>query len=398
MYRKKCCFTLDKCLLKWFSSLLLLVVCVGLAAPFNEACADESELIELVRKHDGQWKKIKSIQLSYTRDGKFGGIVKPFPGCYWESDGDKSRATVIYLDHFSTDKNGNPVAEEMRRDVFCDGESRHELIIPSSEYPLDKVQLCDLVLRDEKYQAWISFRGTFDTRFYFPIPRYFFPHTETNGLTLLELVTKYPSNVVSSSNNSSGDNIVEIAIESRIDNHESFGHWKTTLLINTSKGYNIEARRSSVQTKEKPPVELIEEVTVKKYAEIDGYWIPCVVEIILHNGEPEKGNKTNFIITDCKINDTSESRLDDFRFPENLIVYGKMSDNQPENIHVWGADNKPARSFDEMTDFLEYYTNECMSGGELPQRDRHLALRITFVVFGLIMIAVALYRLYAKER
>ena len=382
-------------------SLLLLIVLGGLVVSSDVIRASEPELLEIVKRHDDMWKTIGSIQLSYTRSGSFGAINGVLPGCYCETDGNKIRVILVELGNFSTDKANRPVAVKMIRDIFYDGEKLHELKIPQDKYPLPKIRLCDYVfLRDEGYVGTITPRSFFDALIYFPIPRYFFVHTEKGGVTLLELVNKYPSRIVSSYRNESGDNIVEIAVDvgNHLDNRAELGPWKGIVRINTSKGYNIDSSWFSILTKDKPPVDLIAERSVKNYIKIGEHWIPEKIEFLLHNGEPEKiSNRTSGVINDCKINDSSESRLDDFRFPTNFVVHEQLPGDQPTVTHIWGAENKPVRSFDIILEFIEYYSNECMTG-ELSQENKYLALRISLVVLGLIMIAVALYRLYAKER
>ena len=290
---------------------------------------------------------------------------------------------MIDLGIFSTDKANRPVAVKMRRDVFYDGEKLYTLIIPQDKYPLPEIRLCDYAfLRDEGYDGTIIPGGLFDARTYSPVPRYFFVHTEEKGLTLLELVNKYPSRIVSSYRNESGDNIVEIAIEvgSHLDNRANLGPWKGIVRINTSKGYNIDSSWFSTLTKDKPPVDLIAERSVKNYTKIGEHWVPGKIEFLLHNGEPEKiSNKTNAVINDCKINDPSGSRLDDFRFPTNFVVHEVFLGNQPTVTHIWGAENKPIRSFDKILEFLEYYSNECMTG-ELPQENKVLLIRYRYFI------------------
>lgn len=389
---------MDKNLSGCMVSLLTFAVWCGLAGLFNMACANEPELLEIVKKHDEMWKKVNSIQLHYTKHYKSSVISRSFPNCYWESGGDKCRAIIAHLDSFSTDRNGNTAAVEMREDFFGDGKDLYHLVVPQNKYPLTEIRLCDYFsMKDEGCHADIIRGNASYMLLFFPLPRYFFVHTEANGVTLLEIVNKYPSRIISSSKSLSGDDIVEIAIESHIDTHKSFGPWKNTVFINTSKGYNIEGHRSFLQTKEKPPVEISGEMAVKEYTKIEEYWIPRNIEFILHNGEPSKGIRTNFVLDDCKINDTSQSRLNDFCFPTNFFVNEHLVGDQPWRGHIWGPDNKPIRSFDKSTEFMEYYAHECMRG-ELPQENKYLVLRITLVIAGLMMIGYALYRLYTKDR
>jgi len=385
---------LDRCLVK-FVLLSLLMIWGSLYVSSNGVRADESDLLELVKKHDDQWKEIDSIQLSYTRNYKSSIIVKFFPDCYWESDKGRVRSIIALHDSFSTNKDGKPVIVDVCEDFFYDGSDSYRLTIPRNKYPLTEVQLCDYAFsRNEGYSASIVSGSVFDVRLGFPLPRYFSVHTEKRGLTLTELVNKYPSKIISCSTSPSGDNLVEISIECNIDNHEHFKPWKLNISINLSKGYSIESYHRSTLTKREPLIELITEGVAKNYIEIEGkYWIPSEWETIQHNGNPPLGIRTNIVIDNCRINNTLESRLNDFRFPVNFLVNDQSQVNQPPKLHIWGQENKPIRSFDTTLKFMEYYSSECMSG-EIPPRSDYFALRIVLVILGLILIVVALYKLY----
>ena len=373
----------------------------GAVVNFGFVFASELSVNELVRKHDEHWESINSIQMFYTKHWKSSVVSRSLPNCYWESDGKRSRAIVMSLDSFSANKNGNPIVTEMCEDVFCDNGVLYRLTVPRDKYPLKEIQLCDYVsLKEEGYHA--SFvpeggtKGT-DVRMYSPLPTYFLVHTEEAVKTLLELVNKYPSRIVSTQKNDLGDDIVEIAIECNVDGHEHFVPWKMNVFINASKGYNIDSIREWTKTKGVFAIELIAERDVKKYVEIDGNWIPYHWESVLHNGDPSVGIHSSFVVEHCRINDTFESYLESFRFPTNFVVYELIPRNRSRIIHIWGPNNQPAHSFDETLKFMEFFSNECIMR-ERPQEHKHLAFRITLVIFGLIMIAIALYRLYAKDK
>jgi len=224
-------------------------------------------------------------------------------------------------------------------------------------------------------------------------------HTEKELTTLLELVNKYPSKVFSKRKNTSGDDIVDIVIDDHIGEHGQLKPWSLNVSINTSKSYNVDRYRLSAATKIEPFVEVVEEIVVKKYLEIKpGVWIPSDWESVQHNGNPSNGSRVNFVINDCRINETAQSRLNDFRFSTNLPVLERTQASQPEKIHIWGAENKPSRSFDDHIAFLDYYSEECPLGVNISPRSDYFALHIGLIILGLIMIAVAMYRLYAKER
>jgi hypothetical protein len=380
-----------------FILLFQIVVGVSLAVLFNEVFANESDPIELVQKHDEQWERIKSIQLSYTRNYVSDGVSISLD-CYWESQGERSRAIVATLD-------GNNVA--MRRDSFNDGKNLYRLTIPQDKYPLDDMKLCDYASFLGNIEgcdatfipAGVRSIGT-DIRLNFPLPKYLFVPTEGNLMTLSELINKYPSRVVSVKKNSSGDGVAEIIIESEshVSNRRLPGTWILQVYINTGKGYKIDGYRLSAVIQTAPLIEAIMERTVKKYSEIEaGYWIPSEWESIEHSGNPASDSAMNYIISNVRINENPTPRIHDFRFPINFPVLELTPADQPEKIHIWGADNKPSRTFANHVEYIEYYADECPPGELLPQENKYLALRISLVVLGLIMIIVALYRLYAKK-
>ena len=380
-----------------------IIVCVVLGMFPNTTHADELDLLEIVKKHDDMWKGITSIQLSYTRHYKTSIVSWTFPNCYWESAGSRVRAIVGDFGNFSTDKNDKPVFTERCEDFFQDGTKRYTLKVPQNKYPLLEIQLCDYknLQHGEEYSASIISTDDSYVHLNFPIPRYFFVHTDENvKMTLLELVSKYPSKIASFKKNAFGDDIVEIAVESLTDGqHKHFGRWTMKVLINMSKGYHIEDQRFFTTTKEKPSIEIIMEKFVKRYTLFGGHWIPSDIENVVHNGEPAKGAGAEIVVEDCQINSTSKSRLDDFRFPTNCIVREQLSGNKPQQTHIWGSENKPARTFDDALKFLEYFADECPPGeGLQPLESKYIAFRIAMVVLGVVMIIVALYRLYAKDR
>ncbi|MDR0520942.1 MAG: hypothetical protein LBH00_03705 [Planctomycetaceae bacterium] len=371
----------------------------------DAAHADEPDLKELVKNHDDQWKKINSVQIFFTKDYTTGVVSKSFPGCYWESEGGKSRAVVISLDSFAEDENGKPIASEMCDDIFCDGKDSYRLTVPRDKYPLKEIQFCDYFnsLKDKGYSAVFVPDGAgstgADVHLFFPLPRYFYVPAETKGMTLPELVHKYQSEIASSGKNSSGDDVIKMIVAARTGQHEYFADWELCVFINIDKGYSIDSYRYSAAAGKNSSVKIITECAVKQYRNVKGeYWIPGDWETIQHNGDPAFGIRTRFVINDCRINETSESRLHDFRFPVNFPVSELTPVNQPEKIHVWGADNKPACSFDDKMEFWKYYKNECQPQAERPQRNTVLAFRLTMAVLGLMFIAAALYRLYAKKR
>ena len=77
-----------------------------------------------------------------------------------------------------------------------------------------------------------------------------------------------------------------------------------------------------------------------------------------HNGNVAVGIITS-VVHDCRINNTSESRLDDFRFPTNFVVNELPAGKQPGKLHIWGSENQPVHTFDKIEDFMKYYTDEC---------------------------------------
>ena len=365
--------------------------------------ANEPDLLEIVKKHDDTWKEMDSIQLFYTKHYKSSVISRSLPNGYWEFGNGKTRSVATILDSFSSDKNGNPIAVEMCVDFFCDGKDIYVLTVPRDKYPLTEIRLCDYAdMKEEGSNATIfsgGIPGGVDVRSRFLLPRYFPVHTEDTALSLLELIDKYPAKIVSSKKNTSGDDFVEISIECHSNTHEHLGPWSGSILVNMSKGYNIEGYRFSTTSKSKPPVKLFTECAVKKYIKIkEEHWIPSEWEVVKHNGDSTVGIRTSFIISDYKINGTSESRLDNFCFPTNFVVGEFRAGKSGMITHIWGPENKPVRSFDAGKEYVEYYSKMCMTGKMVPQWNKHLALRISLVVLGLIMIIIALYRLYARER
>jgi hypothetical protein len=363
--------------------------------------ANDQGLLEVVKKHEDMWKNRDTIQLFFTKHYKSSVISRSLPNGYWEFGDGKTRSVTTTLDSFSSDKNGNPVATEMCVDFFCDGKDTYILTVPRDKYPLTEIRLCDYVaLKDEGSYATIfsgGVSGGVDVRSRFLLPRYFSVHTEDTVLSLLELVDKYSAKIVSFQKNTSGDDIVEIRIECHADTHEHLSPWSGRVLINMSKGYDIEGYQFSTTTKESV-VELITECAIKKHVKInEKHWIPCEWEVIRHNGDSTVGIRTSFIVSDYKINGTAESRLDNFRFPTNFVVGEYVTGKSGMIMHIWGPENKPARSFDTGKEYVEYYSKMCMTG-EIQQENKHIALRISLVVLGLIMIVIALYRLYAKDR
>jgi len=388
---------LDTCSSSFFSlSLFLLTVCYGWSVSPSQVVASEPNALEIVKKHDDAWGKIKSIQFTYTWGHNFDGVDKSFPNCYWESEEGKSRDISVFIDDNM----------ELCKDFFYDGENSYQLTVPQNKYPIKDMKFCDYVgsgLGSEGYSARFipgNIKSMVDdSRFRLPPQRYFFVYGEETWMTILELVNKYPARIVSIRRNASGDDLVDIVIECNMDTHELLEPWTLKVSINTSKGYNIDSDRLSAVTKTKLPIELITESTVKKYVEIKGgYWIPSDWDTLIHNGNPEVADRVNYVINDCRINGTLNSRLNDFRFPTNSPVIEATPADHPEKVHIWGENNEPVRSFADHEAFMEYRYNECLYGKFLPQKSEYLLLRISLVVLGLIMIIVALYRLYAKER
>lgn len=370
--------------------LFLIIVWSGLGGMSVQVRAGESDVLEVVRKHGDTWKSISSIQLSFVRHYKTRTVPTTIPNHYWESDGTRVRSIT-----------GHPGDTVICRDLFYDGQKRYMLSTPLDKYGQSEVRLCDYyaLLQDEGYSATIiPSSSDFYMHLSFPIPRYSFVHTDEGiKMTLSEIVEKYSSKIVSFKKNASGDNLVEIVIESLTDGgNKDFGSWTVRVLINTDKGYHIEEYRYLTTTKAAPPVNLIAENIVKKYALFGTHWMPCEIESIQHNGDPTKGYRTSVVIEDCKINDMSGTRLSDFRFPANLIVSEQSVGNQPGKLHIWGSEGIPIRSFDNGLDFEKYYADECRYVGSLSE-NKYLAFRILMVILGIIMTIIAIYMLHAKK-
>ncbi|MCL2005057.1 MAG: hypothetical protein FWG73_02725 [Planctomycetaceae bacterium] len=328
------------------------------------ATANEPDLLEIVQKHDEQWEKINSIQTRFTQHFETTLISRSLPGGYWELDGNKSRFIARQLDCVANDQNGNPIPIEIVEDYFYDGEKTRFLAVPRDQYPLKEIRFCDYAdLKDQGADAGIFSDGFYVRKMYwrFLLPRYFSVHTEDDSLSLLELVRKYPSRIGNVRKNASGDEIIEIVIEDDTDEHSHFGPWVKTVFINTSKGYSIDGYRSFTLTKGQPPVEIIAECTVKDYAKVgEEHWIPVEWSTIVHNGDPAVGIQTSTVLDEFRVNDTLDSRLNDFRFPNNFVVREPMKDGSRERVHIWGPENEPVRSFDGKMEFNHYYLSRCV--------------------------------------
>jgi hypothetical protein len=211
----------------------------------------------------------------------------------------------------------------------------------------------------------------------------------------MEVVNKYPSKIVSSKKNEFGDNLIEIAIESSDDKHKTFYPWKINVCLNTSKGYNIDRYEIFFETKTKPSVKLMTECAVKKYQEIkDGIWVASHIEIVNHNGNLNEGIRTNYVFKKINV-DPLEPWLNDFQFPENMVVREQSINGH--KIHIWGKANKPVHSFDRVENFLEYYTKECQMNEQIPEKNYYF-FRILFIVLGLFLIVIGLYAKWRKQR
>jgi tetratricopeptide (TPR) repeat protein len=67
-----------------------------------------------------------------------------------------------------------------------------------------------------------------------------------------------------------------------------------------------------------------------------------------------------FTATRISVNSSLPDDAFAFRFPKNLVVQQTPAGNHPERFLVWGADNKPAKEFDNAEEFNKYVENDAL--------------------------------------
>ena len=392
-----------------FASILRLAfcLCVATVASSSFAMGADPTVERFAALYEEQWKDVRAMRLEYSQLTRSQSLNANFDGCSWEMVDDRARIVELRAmvappssgtndSDASTAQRVRTVGTRLRSESYFDGTNTYEYAAPVDEYPLENVRLEDYyALRRKGVRCMISHRNK-HWRFWSlcPIPRYFSVPTETDIMTLSELVEKYESRFVKKTGP-----LVQLEIKEpdpQAAQGYNFKSWTLYVSLDTSKGCALAGYQLTVVAERRRPtadgsteLKVIQEYSVDNYKQVRGdFWLPSDVEVRVHSGA-DRNSLVKTTIRSVAINSPSEA-FDDFVFPENVVVFEDLTqpDDPPptdpnarpnRRVHIWGPDNKPTRTFETEDEFNEFY--ETTYGVEEPPPQPVMSRRARLLVF-----------------
>ncbi|MDO5749206.1 MAG: hypothetical protein Q4Q42_06155 [Planctomycetia bacterium] len=346
----------------FFSATLILL----LSTPASGAA--ESEIAKIANAYEAQWQEVRALRIQYRRESRTRTSTNVFKECDWEMVGDRmksleGRTTTFPLDPLNPES--KPLTANVVSLSYFDGEKTYELSEPAKLWPIAETRLEDYEeLRRRGFRASISNRYK-HWRFWFscPIPRYFSTPSESEPISLPDLVAKYPSKILKRARASNGDSLVQLEIRDdsvRGDYESFFDSWTMYLSLNESKKYAVEGYQLNVRTKKDPNKKIVSEYTVDKFKEFgEGIWIPTNVEYRVHSAG-QSSSLTKVVIRGVSINVPSPN-FADFHFLPGMVVREqnwREGEEKPTILtHVWGID-APETTYASDEEFWQFYNRE----------------------------------------
>ena len=330
--------------------------------------ASEDEIVKIANAYEAQWQEVCALRIQYRRESRTRTSTNVFKECDWEMVGNRmkfleGRTTTFTLDPLNPES--KPLTANVVSLSYFDGEKTYELSEPADLWPIAETRLEDFEgLRRRGFRASISNRYK-HWRFWFscPIPRYFSTPSESDSISLPDLVAKYPSKILKRSRASNGDSLVQLEIraDSVQGDYESFfDSWTMYLSLNESKNYAVAGYQLNVRTKKDPNKRVVSEYAVDKFKEFgEGIWIPTNVEYREHSAG-QRSSLTKIVIRGVSINVPSPN-FSDFHFLPGMVVreqnWREGEEKPTTSTHVWGTD-APEVTYATDEEFWQFYNKE----------------------------------------
>ena len=349
--------------------MLALTTSILLIASGSAAVAGELTIEEIAERYEAQWNDVNAMRIDFRRESQSRAESSSYDFCSWEMVGGKAKVVESRFSSVLSDPL-NPDSVRLSADVislcYYDGKMTREIAAPTDVWPLAEFNLEDYEhLRRSGFRAVISNLNK-HWRFWYscPIPRYFSIPTETELVSLSELITKYNARIVKRFRGERGDDLVQLEI--RADSVEGpmseiFKSWALYVSLNISKNYAVAGYQLNVTLNRDPEVKVISEYSANSFKEFPrGIWLPTTAEYREHSGGV-RSSLTKIAIRGVSINVPSND-FDEFHFVPQMVVHEEIwPDEAEENgrpqirVHIWGDDDAPAQSFDSEEEFREYY-------------------------------------------
>ena len=332
--------------------------------------AEDLTVEEIADRYEAQWKDVNAMRINFRREMQTSSESSSYDACSWEMVGEKAKIVELRLTSVLRDplnRDSTRISADVVSLCYYDGEKTREIAAPVDVWPLETFELEDYeILRRQGYRAVVSNLNK-HWRFWYscPIPRYFSIPTETELISLPNLVAKYDSRVVKRTRSErGGDELVQIeirndAVEGNMS--EFFKSWALYISLNVTKNFAIAGYQLSVTLNREPESKVISGYTASRFKEFPrGIWLPTTVAYREHSNGI-RSSLTKIAIRGVSINVPSED-FDTFKFLPNMVVQEEVwPDNPDENerpqvlFHIWGADNTPAQTFENEEAFRKYY-------------------------------------------
>lgn len=335
----------------------------------SDVFAEDLSVEEIAERYEAQWNDVNALRIEFRRESQTRTASSSYDACSWEMVGEKakvveSRLTSVLSNPLDTDS--PRLSANVISVCYFDGEKTREIAEPADSYPIDEFNLKDYEdLRRRGFRAVISNLNK-HWRFWYscPIPRYFSIPTETELISLPDLVAKYDARVVKRTRSERGDELVQIEIrDDAVDGamSEFFKSWALYISLNVTKNYAVAGFQLNVTLNRDPESKVISDYTAGSFKEFPrGIWIPTTVAYREHSGGV-RSSLTKISIRGVSINVPSTD-FDQFHFKPGMVVHEEIWPEIRENterpeilVHLWGDDDSSAQTFESEEDFREYY-------------------------------------------
>ena len=335
--------------------------------------AEELTVEEIAERYEAQWKDVNAMRIDFRREMQTRSESSSYDACSWEMVGERakileSRLTSVLLDPLNRDS--ARVSADVVSLCYYDGKMTREIAAPTDAWPLETFELENYEnLRRRGYRAVISNLNK-HWRFWYscPIPRYFSIPTETELISLPNLVEKYDSRVVKRTRSErGGDELVQIEVrndEVEGNMSEFFKSWALYISLNVTKNYALAGYQLNVTLNRDPEAKLISGYTANGFKEFPrGIWLPTTAAYREHS-DGIRSSLTKIAIRGVSINVPSAD-FDTFKFLPNMVVQEEIwPENSEENerpqvlFHIWGDDDAPAQTFEDEEAFRKHYREQ----------------------------------------
>ncbi|MDR3108407.1 MAG: hypothetical protein LBU65_01790 [Planctomycetaceae bacterium] len=393
----------------------------------DEPEVTESQLSEVTRAIQGYeetWQSLSNQGISVIYDAKclypsfqknavtrLQNIVKD---SRWirSKDGDRLFGKIVELQFDTPEK-----VEKFSDILYYKGQRYYfECNFDKRDAVFQKTTLCGAPVKDADAAYAITQENHDEKSLRFPFSHLLFSFSNSNKVSLKELVNSAKVVSVTTEKNNKGDNLISfkiVPLDLEDLNKDDPPHLSIT--INTQKSYHVEKVTSyltnafrRIEANKYIPIPVIVIRQILEYEQLsDGTFFPKNFDVTNYMGTNLEDVSNAFSTTinfhSIELRPQLPDKLLGFNFPKNALVVSCKKNEKNCIMHIWGENGEPKMTFNNEQEFDSYMVKECglaknRDGSGLITPSYWTWQRGLLVLAGMVLIVLAIIlKLFAKK-